>query len=770
MFSIPKTSVLFVLCTVHFSFKASGGTNLAQSCVLGKGWGVDALLSCAIPQGMEADFLNLVKSQSEISILRERGTGSNDPDWMAKVIKSYEEINRHRFSLLAFAQDIRDRPTVWGPWSEDLTIVYNEGIRIGRDYAALVSAWELHNEPELGWWPDMPDRYAAHAKALYLGLKAGARAAGKDTPVLLGALGLPPGPWLERSARNGLLAYADAWNVHYYGDASQFTGFLDSHVQAMRDLLKPEGGDLRPERGNLKPGGMAERRWPVKSSSASGLKFHVSDFTGAPRAPVLPIWATEVGVNTVTPDTWADPVRRQRQADWIVSTARQARAHPHMAVFMPFVLVHKDDGYALTESATKPWPAWDAYARYTRENPFPARPAIRPQVSGLRSPAPGLNPQRSSSPQISGFRSKIPGFRSPASSSPQVSGLRFQVSPLSPNPVVLQWLADAETASGHKLAAAYRWRADGRPIRGELRIYNFGDREISGRLVQTREPGDGGFNSSDCRFQVSAAPPSAAPPSDPLIVPPGGMISISLSFSLEDASGDGLREWRQFSFVEESGRRSELGFALERSPDLYPPQAAPLPVVEWTRGSPRFDHVPHAVPSDRKGAWQAINGVGVLFAKGALARFQLGARPFDSEYPSMAAASLPKGLPEHGWLRVAMRELGPVGARVRVDLVDKDGRRFTQWENLGQARGLPASAPRWLNLVDFHPYAWGRLDERRRLRPKDVREIQLRFFASQGPTLVDVELGVATAYGTNLDPAGEVRLNASPDAKTAPVE
>lgn len=697
------------------------------------GWGVDAVLSRHVDEAGRAAYVELLRDSS-VLWLRDRGTGGVSPR------SAFQELKAAGHPVLVMAQDVSGgAETEWGTLPADLCLLWQNAFATALEYAEVVDAWELHNEPELAWWPDMPDRYAAHAKALYLGLKAGARAAGKDTPVLLGALGLPPGPWLERSARNGLLSYADAWNVHYYGDASQFTGFLDSHVQAMKDLMKPEGGNLKPEGGNLKPeGGMAEQRWPVKNWASSGFRFHDSGFTGAPRAPVLPIWATEVGVNTVTPDTWADPVRRQRQADWIVSTARQAREHPHVAVFMPFVLVHKNDGYALTESPTQTWPAWDAYARYTRENPFPARPAVRPQVSGFI-------PQVSPSPQVSSFKS--------------------QVSPTSPNPVVLQWLADAETASGHKLAAAYRWRADGRPIRGELRIYNFSDQAVSGRLVQTREPGDGGFHSSGLRFQVSANPTS-----DPLTVAAGGMVSIPLSFALEDGPAGGRREWRQFAFVEEGGRRSELGFALERAPELYPPEAAPLALAEWGRRKPDFSHVPHAVPLESRGPWQTINGVQVLYAQGALARFQLGDRPFDPEYPPMASAYLPQGLPAGGWLRVAVRELGPAAVRVRVDLVDKAGRRFTQWEHLGQVRGLPAQAPRWLNLMDFHPYAWGRLDERRRLRPEEVREVQLRFYAAQGPTLADVELGFATSYGTTLDPAGEVRLNALPDNKTAPVE
>jgi len=431
----------------------------------------------------------------------------------------------------------------------------------------------------------------------------------------------------------------------------------------------------------------------------------------------LPIWATEVGIKTVTPDTWADPQRRQRQADWILSTARQALAHPQVAVFMPFVLVHKNDPYALTEAADRPWPAWTEYSRFTRENAFPPRPALR--------------------------------------------------EPVPVNPVVLQWLADPATASGHKLAAAYRWRADGKPIQGELRIYNFDSKSVRGRLVQTRQRGDG--TASGSAGAIVHEVPSGAYAGE-LMIPAGGYLALPLSFVLADAPDGGSREWRQFVFVDELGRRSELGFALERSPDLFPASTKPLTFVEWGSESPRWSFFPHAIPSGGDALWRTANGVQVLFSRGGLARFQLGERPFDPEFPPIAAAKVSGGLPDLGWIRVAVRELGPVGVRVRVDLVDEEGRRFTQWENMGEVRGLPANAPRWLNLLDFHPYAWGKLDKQRRLIPAKVREIQLRFYAPKGPTMVDVELGLSDAYGHALDLAGEVRALSTEGESVAPVD
>lgn len=688
-------------------------------------WGIDAVLSRHVDAEQRMLYLELLQA-SAVQIVRERGVEAREPSHAFHQIRG-----QGARQVLVFSQGLGLAPaaSAWGPFPADLRVVHREAQDAARSFANAVDNWELPNEPELAWWPDMPDRYAAHAKALYLGLKAGAREAGHATPVLHGSLGLPAGPWLERSARNGLLSYGDAWNVHYYGDALQFTGFLNGHVRAMHDL-GPRGEII-----NLKSeGGSPIRRWPVKSSPLAAS----SPATRAASGRVLPIWATEVGVRTVTPDTWADPARRRRQADWILETARRAVQHPHVAVFMPFVLVHKGDGYAMTESATETWPAWQEYARFTRENLFPQRPALRP--------------------------------------------------PSTVNPVVLQWLADSQTASGHKLAAAYRWRADGAPIQGELRIYNLGEEPVSGTLSHTREPGDGGWaksgnaRSTQGRIKEDGGTGNARSPStetsrstwelprSPITVPAQGMVSLPLGFPLEDAPEGGRREWRQFVYTEKSGRKALLGFALERSPDLYPPKFSPLVFGEWGRANPSWCYFPNALPTDKRGPWRTANGVKVLYAQGALARFELSERTYDPEYPLLAATRLPNGLPPAGWLRVATREQGAMPVTARVDLLDSEGRRFTQWENLGHVRGLPITSPRWLNLADFHPYAWGKLDEQRRLKPAEVRELQLRFYAAKGPAMVDVEIGFGSEYGPILDMTGEVSLGKKTDAISAPVE
>lgn len=377
------------------------------------GWGLDACLSRHVPGGAFEPYTGLV-GNSEISILRERDIGrriagidaatllrdlifrsatyENDPR------PAFRKLKAQSYAVGAFATLPNGVVAAQADnvLPEDLLAVYREGQILVRDFHGLVDAWEMVGEPDLGHCRDLPDRVAAYQKALYLGIRHGAEAIARRDPkpqssaigplVLMGALGCPPGPWLERAARNGLLDYTDAYNFHFYGHAEDLTEEMAGHRAFAR-------------------------RWG---------------------RPGIPLWITECGINAVTPDDFLNPQRRQLQAEFTVATARQALATDDVAVFMPFILVHDKDPYAMTLSADRPLPAWEAYAQFTKENPWPSRTVAMP--------------------------------------------------PRDPNPIVVQWLPDNETTIPHKVSGTYRFKGD-QPIKGELRIYNFSDRAIHGKLV-----------------------------------------------------------------------------------------------------------------------------------------------------------------------------------------------------------------------------------------------------------------------------------------------
>ncbi len=284
---------------------------------------------------------------------------------------------------------------------EDLRAAYVRAHTLGATYRDLVDAWEIDNEPDLGFVPESAERYAAFLKAMHLGIKAGAaeaerlrtengeqrtedrgrrtengeretedgrsreaemamRSVGpKDRPsraplgagegagrkaedrvkrkteetgltadrsmlsaspfVLMGALGLPPGPWLERFAANDGFAYTDGYNYHYYGYAEDFTGVYRSHEAALAELAAESG----------EPG-------------AKSLM---------PKAKGYPIFLTEIGYGMLGKGTRETKEGRLRQWRWFQDVGLQAHKlgiEAPMAFYLPPYLEYERMEYGLT--------------------------------------------------------------------------------------------------------------------------------------------------------------------------------------------------------------------------------------------------------------------------------------------------------------------------------------------------------------------------------------------------------------------------------------
>jgi len=116
----------------------------------------------------------------------------------------------------------------------DLREAFARARALGRAYGDLVDAWEIENEPDLIYVPENPEHYAAYLKACWWGLRLGASEiptgggatlgwpARPAPQVVMGPLGLPPGPYFTQLLANDLLAYTDGFNFHYYGYADDF--------------------------------------------------------------------------------------------------------------------------------------------------------------------------------------------------------------------------------------------------------------------------------------------------------------------------------------------------------------------------------------------------------------------------------------------------------------------------------------------------------------------------------------------------------------------
>ena len=595
------------------------------------GWGVDACITRHVADAEFPAYARLLET-SGIRIVRERGVGLRRPDgsYDGDVREKFRELKAAGLTVTAFAS-LPYPVEISQPWDalpEDLRAVFAAGRVLRRDFSGLVDAWEMNGEPDVGFCRDLPDRLAAYQKALYLGLKD-ASGPGPSPAVLMGALALPPGPWLERAAQNGLLDYTDAYNFHFYGHASDLGGVIRAHRR------------------------FADQRV----------------------GPGLPLWITECGMKAVSPDDFMNGERRRLQADYTVATARQAR-NAGAAVFMPFILVEHGDPYALTLTADQPLPAWTAYAALVHDLPWPRRALVRPALAA--------------------------------------------------NPVVLQWLPDNRTTVPHKVSGTYRFR-NRQAIRGKIRIYNFGRKTVRGTM----------------RTASSEGIASTFPRRSELALGPGAMLEQPGEFVPGRAGY--FQGWCQANFDGDDGSRSPLYFGLEPTPEVADFVEAPLQLAAPVRGRPAYPAFPDYRASSTAGSWEGINGVKVEEPSGHGARFrvtELSGDPVgDPLYPPMAVARI-AGLPSEGFLLV--RPDRPIDAEtaVRVDLVDGDGQRFTVWENFGQSYPAPRREL-WLNLNDFHPYFWGRCSDTPIFVPRNIRELQLRFYCAHAGDSIRLQFALA---------------------------
>ena len=688
---------LFCLCLVSGCRESSAAR--------GGGWGIDACLTAHVDSQARAAYLPQLRA-ARVTIVRERGP---NPTMTELETAGFRVDSFLSLGSLPIEQRGNALP-------EDLLAVFSAAKAMQHQHGRYVDAWEMVGEPDVGYCRDLPDRVAAFQKAVYLGIKfesgearkresedggqkAEARsqrelAGAAHTPlVLMGALALPPGPWLERAARNGLLDYTDAYNFHFYGFANDLSGVIRAHKAFATKWV-----DLRRramvELGVTRAGGESDP-WVLVPDPPLLSRFSSSG---------LPIWITECGLNAVEPGDFLNAQRRQLQADFTVATARRARAAESVAVFMPFILVHEGDPHALTLAPDRPLPAWEAYASYCRRHLFPSRTLAMP----LRDP----------------------------------------------NPVVVQWMPDNRTAIPHKVSGTYRfWQ--GQPIRGVLRIYNFGQEPVRGtfeadalRHIRLECPD---FHSlAQSRSEDSRLP---AFRSSARTIPPFGRWEIPVTFT-PDVPGY-FRDFWEAAFLDERGRRSPVYFGLEAMPDED--DLVPVPIERGPPGRGRINHSGldgDAVTSE-SGAWAGINGLLVetdesrrrinfqnpeAEANGDALVLRMSVTTLNNDplQPTMAIARV-RGLPPRGFLRLQLDRPMEAGLKVRMDLIDRLGQRFTIWENLG-ASYFGRSDDVWLNLADFHIYFWGRCSEHPDFRPQDIEEIRLRcnFTRANDPRMIQL--------------------------------
>lgn len=130
------------------------------------------------------------------------------------------------------------RPNSKTPNPDDLRDVYRFAQRVAEHYRGKVGAWEIWNEPDIGFWPDLSDSYAGMLKAAYLGMKT----ADPTVPVLLGSFCWGLSAFDGNVLASGAGDYFDIVNWHCYSPPAAYAATLGSYL----DLMKAQGCEKRP--------------------------------------------------------------------------------------------------------------------------------------------------------------------------------------------------------------------------------------------------------------------------------------------------------------------------------------------------------------------------------------------------------------------------------------------------------------------------------------------------------------------------------------------
>jgi len=656
------------------------------------GWGIDACLSCHVDRSEVPGFIQLLR-QSKIAWLRERGPGvaAKDqprPDWMVDKWDNprrrvWRDLKAAGFRVVAFAGSLKALPVEQpgNQLSEDLRGVYSEAKRLGAVTLGEVDAFEMVGEPDAHYCKDLPDRVAAYQKAVYLGIKEGARQALRNRPdssgessgitalssiahqypsdpldarlpiVLSGGLAFPPGNWLDLAVENGIYEFTDAVNFHHYG----FADDLQPAIQAHREFGAQWSG-----RGEL------------------------------------PVWITETGLNNIPPGQWDNTEARQAQARYIVDCAAAAHRE-NIPVFMPFILAHKADPFSMTEGSDRVFPAWEAYRDFTIQNPI-ARdlPLIDPPAHPPRTIMQWMPDNETCVPfKVGGtywFKNKSPmlGTLWVYNFSERIADIRIRRDDapgvqINGRSGVDEWTLRVPAGDRRGLAVEIDYPIDA-TTRQTLRF----------SALSASETRVGAVRAARVVFRVGTRPDDSMP-------------QAVLPTQFEPPSRTRLPDG--FSYV---------------SAQVEPPMITSQKGAWIGLNGVQIPRKPISPQEDKLKCLAAEIFPGPL-------------------HPPMLVSQVNglSGKLDQSMIRLTVKDGDGNSIGTRIDLIDDAGQRFTIIENLGRLRDEPPASTVWLAYADFHPWVFGTTVPGSRFAPERVREVQLRFYGlGPQPRLLEVEFDV----------------------------
>lgn len=519
--------------------------------------------------------------------------------WSAASWKSGVRNTGHRFSL-------------------DLREAYSRSRKLAEAASSASVRWEIDNEPDIGFCDELPETYAAFFKAVALGVQAGSQKKPEGATfgkqwfltrvapkrelesehrlAIIAPLALPPGPYFERWMANRILAYSGGANFHYYGYAEDFFGVYRQFQAAAEEV----------------PTWTRKRR--------------VGDIV--PYLKELPVFVTEYGYGLLSEPAAATTEGRVRQWRWFKSVGEQTRVlrlEGPMAFYLPPYLEHGTQEFGLTMKGAG---ALGSTVDRPPSTTHSSAGGVRFQAAdfGATQPEPWMKSigrkigDNEASPALAWLLAQ------PAPTAPSLSW-RARIEPASP--IVIDFIADDGAAAVKALFGYGLTGGPGGESRGagRLRIYNFSDRRIEGRLDL------GGWATS------------AASGTEPLTVHPGEMREIPVTLSL--MSG----EFRSFEWtVRFAPAAKEIGTSVF-STLLYPDarsmtrrEVARLDGAEAGVGNARtLDARPLATeesPETASGRWRVTDGLTVSERNGIWS-FSVTGYPVEPLRPAIAELILP---------------------------------------------------------------------------------------------------------------------------------
>ncbi|MCC6233671.1 MAG: hypothetical protein IT580_13560 [Verrucomicrobiales bacterium] len=594
-----------------------------------------------------------------------------------------------------------------------------------------IHTWEVWNEPDFHFVSDSAADMAAVLKAAWWGVKS-ARAGDR---VLMPSMAFRPGRYAVELMRNGAASFTEAYNLHFYGWASDYAKVL-AHHRVLAHAAGLDGPEWVTEVGYLRlpasagkdPEALARQaafheRMMVESSFER-VGVHLAFAFSPAREASWDLGLTE------SDGRWRPALRSMLQL-----AARLRAAKPE------FRLVHRRTGECLGvalresdgEAGSHWWMALWSPAR-GRDSTLPGVdvapewperfPVTVNWSKGTAEVRIGLEGETALAPeQVAALElspSRVQHLRVRDVALPRVTGCdwrrgdhdggvqvrrfwRRELSalppPTPPSPVVLQWIIGAGARS-EKPSQTVNIAGD---VDGgvRLRATNLGNEEVHGHW---RVEAPSGWQISTGSHEGTTA--------GAWTLPASATIEVPVHVRARRGAGGHATEPARLSAAWRDccGRQDQASIRLRAPPPDGETEGKQMRTISWREWRPRPGH---------PGAWQ------VLQAAPGTCHLEVR-EPAGSQSDAVVCWEVPRGMTvQDGWGADVRRVA--TGGRVfsQLSLVTRDGEVW----RYGELRELPASEP-WrvrAALGDFAPTVWSRHLHFGQPDPRRVRWVLMRF-------------------------------------------